>query len=507
VPSAAGQLYAFGDNAYGGLGSTINNGNFTANPTPVLVSLPGASGPVIQIAAGAAHTLATTSTGQLYAFGDNNSGQLGSATNSGSSVANPTPALVSLPGASGPVTQIAAGGYHSLAVTSTGQLYAFGDNYAGELASTTNNGTLTANPTPTVVSLPGASGPVTQIAAGASHSLAVTSTGQLYAFGDNSDGELGGAANSGNTNPNPTPALVSLPGASGPVTQIAAGNGYSLAVTSGGQLYAFGLNQFGQLGSASNNGTTNANPTPALVGLPAGTTIDTVARGPEASRTLALVADLAVANGSLPPGRVGVSYSTTAQASGGVAPYRWSASGLPTGLSIDPASGQITGTSATPERANIVLTVTDGDGITATSATLRLTIGRAPPPTPTAAQLKASLLAQLAPTGKGAKLAMLVKRRRYALPFDARRAGVVVIDWYYPSRGAHPPSGNARRVLVAAGRRTFVAAGARAITVKLTAKGTLLLKHARRIRLSAKGTFTARGTRGVIVTKSFTLTR
>jgi hypothetical protein len=74
------------------------------------------------------------------------------------------------------------------------------------------------------VTLSGATGPVTQVAAGAKHSLAVTSTGQLYAFGENEYGQLGIEVN---FEPNPTPALVTLPGAAGPV---GAGTDHSLVV-------------------------------------------------------------------------------------------------------------------------------------------------------------------------------------------------------------------------------------------------------------------------------------
>src|SRR5665213_392506 len=52
------------------------------------------------------------------------------------------------------------------ASATAGRLYAFGDNYWGQLGSTTNNQAEAANPTPTVVTLPGATGPVTQIATG-----------------------------------------------------------------------------------------------------------------------------------------------------------------------------------------------------------------------------------------------------------------------------------------------------------------------------------------------------
>jgi alpha-tubulin suppressor-like RCC1 family protein len=264
--TSTGQLYAFGQNFEGQLG--IDPNLSTSNQTPTLVALPGATGPVTQIAAGQSHSLALTSTGQLYAFGSNLDGQLGLASNSGTSNPNPTPTLVTLPGATGPVAQVAAGGNHSFALTSTGQLYAFGNNGEGQLGIDANVGTSHPNPTPTLVTLPGASGSVTQISTGESHTLAVTSTGQLYAFGYNAFGQLGNTTNINTLNPNPTPTLVTLPGASGPVTEGSAGYLHSLAITSTGQLYAFGRNSEGQLGSEP---TSERNPTPTLVALPGAT--------------------------------------------------------------------------------------------------------------------------------------------------------------------------------------------------------------------------------------------
>jgi alpha-tubulin suppressor-like RCC1 family protein len=332
VPSAraapTGSLYAFGLNQFGQLGNTTGNGpygNLHPNPTPTLVSLPGAMGQISQIAVGGNHTLALTSSGQLYAFGVNRQGQLGNTTNNGNDNANPTPSLVTLPGASGPITQIAAGFAHSLAVTSTGQLYSFGSNDKGQLGKATNSGNGTPNPTPTQVTIPGlptefgpvvrvaagayssfaltsngqvysfgwnnegqlgreqdsrpgpsprlvifrdATGPVKQIAGGGEHTLALTSTGQFYSFGWNNEGQLGNPTNNGTNNANPTPTQVTLPGASGQITQIAGGFDHSLAVTATGQLYAFGANYFGELGKATNIGTGNPNPTPTLVALP-----------------------------------------------------------------------------------------------------------------------------------------------------------------------------------------------------------------------------------------------
>jgi len=299
--TATDQLYGFGNNDSGELGSTVNNGTFNANPTPTLVVLPEQDGAVTQIAAGYDHSLVVTSSGQLYAFGYNGDGDLGNATNDGADVANPTPTLVSLPDQAGPVTHVAAGGFQSLVITASGQLYAFGQNEYGELGLAANSGTYDANPTPTLVTLPGASGTVAQVATGYSHSLAVTSTGQLYAFGDNDYGQLGNDTGNGTTNANATPTQVTLPGQNGAITQIAAGYFHSLAVTASGQLYAFGDNDDGQLGNDTDNGSDNANPTPTLVSFPPGMTVDSVAEGATAAHTLAIVSGPATAPVPAPP--------------------------------------------------------------------------------------------------------------------------------------------------------------------------------------------------------------
>ncbi len=350
------------------------------------------------------------------------------------------------------------------------------------------------------------------IAAGGFHSLALTASGLIYAFGRNTDGQLGNGAGTGSEKANTTPLPVALPGASAPAIGLAAGSAHSLAITASGALYAFGSNLDGQLGRAANSGTAAANPTPAPVAFPVGTTIDTVARGATAAFTVAQAADLAVLSSSLPFGQVGVPYATYAAAAGGAGGYTWSASGLPPGLSIDPASGHISGTPSAAGTSGVVLHIADAFGVSATSAPILLTIAAATPTraflstTLTEAQIRQSLRQQLGIKGRQVRIASLRRRKRYAYGFTALTAGTLAISWYYVPPGGRNPSSTAA-ALFAAGHVTFRTAGTKLVMLTLTSKGRKLLRHHRRIALIARGSFTPNGKRPLTATKSFTITR
>jgi alpha-tubulin suppressor-like RCC1 family protein/DNA-binding beta-propeller fold protein YncE len=366
---AGGQLYAFGHNNFDQLGTTARRG--LPNATPAHVALPGASGPVVQVAAGGfGFSLALTATGQLYTFGDNLDGELGG----GASLPGleATPETVTLPGATGPVAEIAGGGFFSLAATSTGQLYAFGSNGYGQLGSPPGEHADAPHPTPTLVRLPGEVGPVTQVAAGEYDSLALTASGKLYAFGYDWQGQLGFPPGDELEAPHPTPTLVRPPGATGRIVRIAAGDDFSLALTSTGELYAFGEDRWGQLGYPPSEQVQAPHPAPTRVALP-GPNAETIATGSLAEHTLVVMADLTVSTSPLPAGEAGAAYGARAQAAGGAPPYRWSARGLPSGLSINPATGSISGTPGAGGRYTPTIMVTDGDGIEA-SASPALTV-------------------------------------------------------------------------------------------------------------------------------------
>jgi len=261
-----GTLWAWGSNVSGELGT----GNYASSTTPVQVKIP-AGHSITQVAAGDSHSLAVASDGTVWAWGENGYGQLGNGTNTSST----TPVQVKIP-AGHTITQIATGSYHSVAVASDGTVWAWGDNVFGGLG----DGTLNYSSTPVQVQVP-AGHTFTQVAASSYSSLAVASDGTAWGWGYNAQGQLGNGSNSVESL---TPVQVQVP-AGHTITQIAAGGFHSLAVGSDGTVWAWGSNSNGQLG----NGTTNDNPTttPVQVRTPAGHTITQVAGGYDHSLAVA----------------------------------------------------------------------------------------------------------------------------------------------------------------------------------------------------------------------------
>ncbi len=196
-----------------GTGGQLGNGTAADSLTPVAVDTTGvlAGKTITHITAGSEHSLALTSDGSLYAWGPNWSGQLGNGTITNSSV----PVAVDTTGvlAGKTIVQASAGYGHSLVLTSDGSVYAWGTNGFGGLG----NGTAVDSLIPVAVDTTGtlAGKTVTQVAAGFYHSLALTSDGSLYAWGPNWFGQLGDGTTDGSlvpvaVSPLPYPALTGI---------------------------------------------------------------------------------------------------------------------------------------------------------------------------------------------------------------------------------------------------------------------------------------------------------
>ena len=255
------------------------------------------------------HTCALTTEGKAYCWGMNLYGQLGnnSTTNSSTPVAVQMPAGVSF-------QSIAAGYYHTCALTTTGKAYCWGMNNQGRLG---NNST-TISRIPVAVQMP-AGVSFQSITAGTAYTCALATTGHAYCWGANSYGQLG----NNSTADSLTPLAVSSAGVNVPVEQsasrlykwnnavqpgtplaatnavatlpevgssfrirvgltaagnktlqpIAAGVVHTCALTTEGKAYCWGWNGDGQLG---NNSTTDSR-IPAAVQMPAGVSFQSIA--------------------------------------------------------------------------------------------------------------------------------------------------------------------------------------------------------------------------------------
>ena len=252
VLGANGVAMGFGLNTFGQLANPTNNGTATPNPAP------SAIGPSNLVAVAAGHTwgVGLDSLGRVWTFGNNQYGQLGRATNAGTGNPNPVSTLVD--GLSH-VTAIAAGQDHTLALRSDGTVWGFGTNSSGELGPSVAIGAMTTTP----VQITGLSH-VIAIAAGSGHSLALLADGTVWGFGYNFYGQLGNATNAGSFNPagNPTPTMVD--GLTG-VSAISAGTNFSMVLKSDGTVWGFGTNYSGELGTTTNNLVAVPNPTPTQV--------------------------------------------------------------------------------------------------------------------------------------------------------------------------------------------------------------------------------------------------
>lgn len=220
--TTSGGVECWGSNDEGQLG----NESTTYQLTPVLVRR--LTSGVSAIAAGHRHTCALTNGGGVKCWGANNYGQLGDGTQD----RRTTP--VDVAGLSSGVRAIAAGDYHTCALTNGGGVKCWG-------LAIGRNGSPTGQLTPMDVG--GIANEVTAIAAGGHHMCAVTSGGRVKCWGSNGYGELGDGTQDPHENP------VDVVGLASGVTAVTAGLYHTCALTSAGGMKCWGYNDQGQIGN------------------------------------------------------------------------------------------------------------------------------------------------------------------------------------------------------------------------------------------------------------------
>ncbi|NXV75157.1 RPGR regulator, partial [Atlantisia rogersi] len=178
------------------------------------------------------HTLVYTEKGNVYAAGGNSEGQLGL----GDTEERTTFHLISFFTNQHKIKQLAAGSYTSAAVTEDGQLFVWGDNSEGQIGLADE----------ACVSVPcqvNVGKPVSSVSCGYYHSALITGDGELYTFGEPENGKLGLLPEQLKNNRVPQPVL----GIMEKVNKVACGGEHTVVLTET-DVYTFGLGQYGQLG-------------------------------------------------------------------------------------------------------------------------------------------------------------------------------------------------------------------------------------------------------------------
>jgi alpha-tubulin suppressor-like RCC1 family protein len=225
-----GTLWTWGRNTFGQLGDNT----IVEKITPIQV---GTATNWKQVSCGAGHMAAIKDDGTLWTWGKNDYGQIGDNT----TAARSTPTQV---GTATNWVQVSASTYNTAAVKRDGTLWCWGGNTWGQVGDNTQGaGTANSRSTPRQITT---NTDWKQVVAGSKGSNAALKTnGTLWAWGDNSFGQLGD--NTIETRSTPRQEFTS----STNWKQVTAGYDFTLAIKTDGTLWTWGYNFYGSLGDNS----------------------------------------------------------------------------------------------------------------------------------------------------------------------------------------------------------------------------------------------------------------
>lgn len=206
---ADGTLWAWGTNGHGQLGIGANTGTNATRRVPVQV---GTDADWAALSAGAFHSLGLKANGTMWSWGRNNFGQLGLGFGSGtgSEISNtnrPTPV-----GTQSDWSAIEAGNFHSFGINSSGALFGWGANFYGQLGNGTSGSTLSTNSENRTAPGPIATDKIWRMVDASSHSLGITTDGNIWGWGWNAQGQVGDGTggDGGRNNDRSVPVLVNF---------------------------------------------------------------------------------------------------------------------------------------------------------------------------------------------------------------------------------------------------------------------------------------------------------
>ncbi len=237
----SGGLQCWGSNDFGEVG----DGTLISRVRPTDVS--GLTSGVADVSAGGFSTCVAMASGGIKCWGYNSQGQLGDGTTADSSSPVDVAGLAD-------VTHVSVGEAHACALTAGGGVKCWGSNGEGQLG----DGSTTDRPAP--VDVTGLASDVAAIAAGGYHTCALTTGGGVKCWGDNPWGQLGDVGACGKL----CPAPVDVSGLGGDVATIAAGLRHNCAIINDGAIKCWGANDSGQLAAGTRVPNPNAVPEPPV---------------------------------------------------------------------------------------------------------------------------------------------------------------------------------------------------------------------------------------------------
>jgi hypothetical protein len=228
------KTYAFGVNSYGKLGFGHNS---VVNEIQIVGKL--CDQQIIDFANGRYHCIARNSSGKVYCWGYNRWGELGI----GSQDDRYHKPKLNQYLNNEFVIDISCGHDHSLVLTNCGEVYAWGYNSLGQIGSGCNRDQLIP------IKVKGFNNErVVMISCGWSHSMALTECGHVYSWGQNDCGQLG-IGNTVNSNEPKFVAVIDENKCNVSIEKISCGSLHSLLLSRDGYFYVFGYNKCGHLGN------------------------------------------------------------------------------------------------------------------------------------------------------------------------------------------------------------------------------------------------------------------
>ena len=197
------------------------------------------------ISVGGDYTAAINSENKLYTWGKNNSGQLGDGTT--------TDKLSPAPVSTDKWIAVSTGWEHTIAIKKDGTIWAWGRNDYGQLGLGSLGGTHYTHEQVMIVGISGvANNDWIAVSSGGNHTIAIKKDGTIWAWGRNDYGQLGLGSLGGTHH---TPEQVMIVGISGVVNndwkEVSTGWEHTIAIKKDGTIWAWGSNGYGQLGDAT----------------------------------------------------------------------------------------------------------------------------------------------------------------------------------------------------------------------------------------------------------------